>query len=101
MHATAWMRHYVLDYADQMPHACIFRIDSVYRKDLHTTYRRHGLLVHHNPVKYSRFCDLWKKFFDTGIFVDGVKYKLEMRPGITVRACINLVYLSYKIEHIV
>lgn len=83
MYATTWMRHYIIDYAEQMPHVCVYRIDPVQRKDLHVDYRRHVTLVgHHKPIEYSQFCSLWNKLFVSGIYVDGVKYKCEMRPGI-------------------
>ena len=87
MYASAWMRQHILDHADQMPHKCLFRLDPVKRQDLHTVYKRHQILCNHVALSYSRFCQVWKIFFHKGVFLDGINYKCEMRPGMHACLC--------------
>ena len=82
MYCTAWQRQYILDYADQMPNKCVFRVDPVQLKELHEIYHRHEALFKHAALSYSRFCELWNVLFSKGISVDGIKHKIEMRPGV-------------------
>ena len=42
MAATTWMRQYIIDYGDQMPTECVFRLDPVTILDLHGQYTRHA-----------------------------------------------------------
>ena len=81
-YANEWMRKYVIDYADQMPTACVFRIDPVEVKDLHEIYCRHHKMLQLPSLEHSQFYALWKRLLEKGIHSDGILYKVEMRPGL-------------------
>ena len=81
-YATEWMRKYVIDYADQMSTACVFRIDSVEVKDLFEVYCRHHTMLELPSLARSRFYALWKELLQKGIHSDGILYKVEMSPGL-------------------
>ena len=81
-YVNVWMRKYVIDHADQMPTACVFRIDPVDVKDLFEVYCRHHTMLQLQSLKDSRFYELWKMLLEKGIHSDGILYKVEIRPGL-------------------
>ena len=82
-YCSEWIKSYIVDYGDQMPTVCLFRLDPVKLKDVHQEYSNETTrLEFGRPLKYAWFCNLWRERFKLGLVVDAVQHKIDMRPGL-------------------